>query len=174
MWDHASVVQDSFAVPAFALSVISLIVAVIGALTGITSLVWQIVTRTRGAHRVVVRANPNMMLFTGSSSYGPFVQIEVINRGAAAVQIQSWSILLPSGTALMIAIPESFPPSPALPYMLHPGSSVSFYSRASALEEAMEPRDLPKARAVAVLGTGQQIIGKKGELVPRESAEPEA
>lgn len=163
--------QDLFALPAFVLSIVSLVVAVIGALTGIVALVWQILTRTRGAHRVSVRAIPDMMvLLSDGSTSGPFIRIEVTNRGAAAVHVQSWSILLPSGRALMIAVPAAFPPSPALPYMLQPGTNVSFYSLSSDLQEAMEPFDLAKSRAVVVLGTGQQIRGKKGELVSREAA----
>lgn len=161
-------VQDPFALPAFVLSIVSLVVAVIGALTGIVALVWQILTRTRGAHRVSVRAIPNMMLLAGGATSGPYINIEVTNRGAAAVQLQNWSILLPSGNALIIAVPASFPPSPALPYTLQPGTNVSFYSLASDLQEAMSLDDLPKARAVVVLGTGQRILGKRGELVPRD------
>lgn len=162
-------VQDPYSLPAFVLSIVSLVVAVIGALTGIVALVWQILTRTRGAHRVSVRAIPNMMLFAGGAASGPYINIEVTNRGAAAVQVQNWSILLPGGNALMIAIPASFPPSPALPYMLQPGTNVSFYSLASDLHEAMSLDDLPKARAVVVLGTGQRILGKRGEFLSSES-----
>jgi hypothetical protein len=110
-----------------------------------------------------------MMLLAGGSRSGPYINIEATNRGAAAVQLQSWSILLPSGSALIVAVPASFPPSPSLPHMLQPGTNVSFYSLASALEEAMSPEDLPKARVIVILGTGQRVLGKKGELVPPDS-----
>ena len=53
---------DQYAQPAFILSIVGLAIAIIGAATGITSLVWQIITRTRGAHRVQVRVTPNMKL----------------------------------------------------------------------------------------------------------------
>jgi len=164
-----SVTQDPFSLPAFILAIVSLIVAVIGALTGIVALSWQIVTRTRGAHRVKVRAAPDMMFYGPSiPQVGPFIQIEIINRGASAVQVRNWSILLASGNSLMIAIPAHFPPSPSLPYMLEPGTSVAFYSLASALAEEMSEKDRPAARAAVHLATGERILGKKGELMARD------
>lgn len=107
---------DPFALPAFVLSIVGLIVAVIGALTGIVALVWQIVTRTRGAHRVVVRTRSDILLMGADGSDpsdlgvdpGPYVAIEVSNRGAAAVQIRQWMVTLPDGNGLMIANPLPF------------------------------------------------------------------
>lgn len=164
--------QDPFALPAFILAIISLVVAVIGALTGIVALAWQIVTRTRGAHRIKVRAVPDMMLVSpGSPAVGPYIQVEIINRGASAVQVQNWSILLPNGNALMIAVPAPFPPSPPLPHLLQPGTSVSFYSLASDLEEEIKEAHRRGARAAARLATGELVRGKKGELGRRNSAQ---
>lgn len=41
-----------FALPAFIVALLGLVIAVVGALSGIVSLVWQIVTQRRGAHNV--------------------------------------------------------------------------------------------------------------------------
>lgn len=167
-----NVTEDPFALPAFVISIVSLVIATIGALTGLVALVWQIITRTRGAHRVRVLAHPGMMIHTagGNSSAGPYIQIQVTNRGAAAVQVQSWGVLLPGGNALMVVIPEEFPPAPSLPLWLQPGSNVSFYSLASNLMESIELDLIARARVFVILGTGQRVIGRRGELAPRARA----
>lgn len=164
--------EDPFALPAFVISIVSLVIATVGALTGVVALVWQIITRTRGAHRVRVLANPEMMIHTvgDSSSAGPYIQIQVTNRGAAAVQVQSWGVLLQGGNALMVVIPEEFPPAPTLPVWLQPGSNISFYSLASNLMESIEPDAVARARVFVNLGTGQRVIGRRGELAPRATA----
>lgn len=154
---------DPFALPAFVLSIVSLIVAVVGAGTGIIALVWQIITRTRGAHRIKVRVVSGMRVVTGAGSQGPYYDIDVSNRGAAAVQIRQWSIRLPDGNGL-VTIPAAFPPQPSLPYTLEAGSSVSFYVLSSAIIEAAAGRDLSKARGTVHLGTGQIVVGKRGEI----------
>lgn len=174
--------SDPFALPAFVLSIIGLVVAVIGAFTGIVSLVWQIVTRTRGAHRVVVRARSDLYLTAADGSDtadmgidpGPYLAIEVSNRGAAAVQIRQWMVMLPDGNGLMIANPLAYPPSTPLPNLLEAGTSATFYSLLSALVEAAGARSLSKARVEVQLATGQRVKGKAGEIRPKASEGAEA
>ena len=155
---------DPFALPAFILSIVGLCVATIGAATGIAALVWQIVTRTRGAHRVKVRVIPGMMLIGAGLSEGPFIDVEISNSGAAAVQIRQWSINFPDGTGMVVAIPEPLPVQPTLPYMLEAGTRVSFFTRAEAIEEALNGRDISTARIHVHLATGQTIRSKRGEI----------
>lgn len=156
--------SDPLALPAFILSIVGLCVAAIGAATGIASLVWQIVTRTRGAHRVRVRVIPGMMLIGVGLSEGPFIEVEISNSGAAAVQIRQWSISFPDGTGMVIAIPEALPGQPSLPYMLEAGTRASFFTRSEAIEEALNCRDIGTARIHVYLGTGQTVRSKRGAI----------
>ncbi|RFA17892.1 hypothetical protein [Subtercola boreus] len=154
---------DPLALPAFIISIIGLVIAVIGAATGVVALVWQIVTRTRGAHRVVVSVNSDMQMVGAGTGNTKCLEILVRNRGAASVQIQPWGIRLSDGNSLVV-IPGDFPPPPVLPYTLDAGTSASFYARAEAIADAAGVRNLATARAVVHLATGQKIIGRKGEI----------
>lgn len=155
---------DPFALPAFIISIVGLIVAAIGAATGIAALVWQIVTRTRGAHRVKVRAVPGMMLVGKGFNQGPFIEIQISNSGAAPVQIRQWSIVFPDKTGMLVAVPEPLPVQPSLPYMLEAGTRVSFFTRASAIAEGLNSRDIRTAAVEVHLATGQTIRGKRGQI----------
>ena len=154
---------DPFALPAFILSIVSLAVAVLGAITGIVALAWQITTRTRGAHRIVIDTNPNMMLVGagGIAPPGPYVEVNVRNRGAAAVQVQQWSILLPDGEKALVVIPALFPPSPDLPFTLEAGSATSFHVLRSELEKSATAQELSESRIRVHLATGQKVTGRK-------------
>lgn len=154
---------DPLALPAFVISILSLVLAVVGAATGIVSLTWQIITRTRGAHRIVVVVN-SKMFFIGAGAPGddhPYIAVVIRNTGAAPVEIDSWAIRLPDGNAL-VTLPAQFPPSPDLPYMLIAGSSVTFFTLSSSIAEAAAGRDLARSWAVAHLATGQVARSKKG------------
>lgn len=159
----AMATSDPYALPAFVLSIVGLAVASLGAATGITSLVWQIVTRTRGAHRIRVRLSSDMYLLNGRNQVGPYISIEIINRGASAVQVRSWSIDVGDGNSLFV-VPALFPPQEPLPYDLKAGSSVSFVALSQALRTQFGDRSTSRARAVAHLGTGQTIFSKRGTI----------
>lgn len=157
---------DPYALPAFIISIIGLVVACLAAVTGIASLIWQILVRTRGAHRVVVEATPNMMIMGAGSTTGPYLQITARNRGAAPVEVSQWGIQKNdgSGDALMVVVPALFPPQPTLPYMLQAGSSVSFQVPVSALPTEFVDADTTAARPVVHLATGQMIKGRRGRI----------
>lgn len=58
---------DPLALPAFILAIVGLIVATVGALTGIVSLMWQVSTRRRGAHNVRVTVSSSLIAYSDSS-----------------------------------------------------------------------------------------------------------
>lgn len=155
---------DPFALPAFILSIVGLSVATIGAATGVAALSWQIVTRTRGAHRVKVRAIPGMMLMGEHFNEGPFVEVQIANSGAAAVQVRQWSIVFPDKTGMVVAVPEPLPIQPSLPYMLEAGTRVSLFTRASAVAKALNDRDIRTAQIQVHLATGQTVRSKRGQI----------
>ncbi|WP_426724922.1 hypothetical protein [Curtobacterium flaccumfaciens] len=153
---------DQLAVPAFVLSIIGVVVAGVGMVTGVAALVWQIITRTRGAHRVTVEASSDIRLIGAPGGpVGPYIQVTLRNRGAAPVDVENWFILLDDGNALFV-IPAPFPPNPPLPLSLAAGASVTFYTLASEIKKAAGKRDLSRARAAAQLATGQRVRSKKG------------
>lgn len=153
---------DPFALPAFILATISLVVATIGALTGIVALVWQIITRTRGAHRVTVSVANSVLLGPGSPD-GVIITVEAINSGASAVQITGWGFELPNkGGGIVATIPMR--QSAALPHMLLPGTNVDFFMPATQLGHALREQGLSSAdyiRAYVKLATGEKVFPRR-------------
>jgi hypothetical protein len=157
---------DDLAMPAFVLSIIGLVVAGVAAATSIASLVWQIIMRTRGAHRVSVRGNARMRFLDVIDGVHEetYVEVRASNSGLTAVEIQSWYILLADGTAVVRnPANNSFPPQ-RLPHALQPGSSVSFYMARSELLRHTPRAQLERARAGVILGTGARVLGRRGQL----------
>jgi hypothetical protein len=153
---------DAFALPAFILSIVSLVVAVIGALTGVVALIWQINTRTRGAHRVAVNV-ANSVFVGPSSPDGVMICVEAINSGASPVKVTSWGFALPNRDGTMAAtIP--FPHSAPLPHVLDPGTNAEFFMPAVQLghglrqRPSLKPSDL---KAFVSLATGEKVFTKR-------------
>jgi len=155
---------DNLALPAFVISIVGLGVAMIGAATGVAALVWQIITRTRGSHRVVTRAHSNVMMVLGDEVLGPFVQVEIANRGQAAVQIRSWRIQFADGSGMTVLVPPAQIVVPSLPHLLEAGTSVSFWAPVDGLVEAHDSRDFRNARVTVSLATGQTVKSKRGVI----------
>ncbi|WP_372968529.1 hypothetical protein [Microbacterium sp.] len=157
---------DPLALPAFVISIIGLCVASLAAIVSTVSLIWQIVVRTRGAHRVIAEATSGMMLIDHTGKTGPYLQITARNRGAAAVTVTQWAIEKNdgSGNALTIAVPALFPPQPSLPHVLDAGSSVSFLVLASQVAAEFRGSDPAAAQPVIYLATGQVAKGKRGQI----------
>ncbi|TFD45375.1 hypothetical protein E3T55_18745 [Cryobacterium frigoriphilum] len=153
---------DPFALPAFVLAIISLAVATIGALTGVAALAWQIVTRTRGAHRVSVNVANSMVL----DEHAPtvvLIGVEAINSGVSAVRITTWGMELPNKSGgFVVANPLHY--STPLPHLLEPGTNAHFFLAAETLganirhNAELSPNQL---RVFVKLATGQTIYAKK-------------
>lgn len=145
---------------------VTLGLAIIGTVTGIASLVWQVRMRTRGAHRVIVTASGSQMLYDLAlgTKQGPFVQVDASNTGLTAVNVKSWSIAFADGMSAMQMTPSIPGLDVPLPHRLEPGSSVSFYILRSALQAQTGNRDLRTARAQVMLATGQKIASRRGAI----------
>ena len=159
--------QDPFALPAFVLSIISLALASIGAVTGVVAFVWQFITRTRGAHRIRVKASSTVRLLNGGVDDATFVKVDVMNRGASGVQITNWAIDLPKPHGSLYVVPgDAHAPATPLPHFLEAGTTIAFYARAAGVWANIDERgiDASKLRAVVDLGTGQVVFGKRREF----------
>lgn len=164
-------VADPFALPAFILSIVSLVVATIGALTGVVALVWQIVTRTRGAHRVVVEVSNAVVVgdavaLNPGGDAGVLICVEAMNRGASAISLTSWGFERVDKQG-GFAIPNVEYPSTSLPHMLLPGTSAKFFVAAQHLGDTLRlnpgltPSDL---RGFVQLATGRKAFARRSGI----------
>lgn len=155
--------DNPFALPAFILAIISLIVATIGALTGIVALSWQIVTRRRGAHRVTVNVTNSVLVAEDEDDEGLLLIVEAINHGASAVRLTAWGFeKVDKGGGFMVARP--LPISTPIPHMLEPGTNALFALPAAALGEQIRynPGVTPLGlRAYVRLATGKTVYAKR-------------
>lgn len=152
--------SDVFALPAFIMSIIGLLIAGVGAVTGAIALVWQIRTRTRGAHRVFVTSGQEFV--ASGASGGVYLRVAVINAGAASVQLLSCGYELPDGIGLFA---YTFDPGdgPRLPQQLEPGTQVSYRIAAIEIRERLlghVGRTEGSIRPAVELGTGELIREK--------------
>jgi hypothetical protein len=158
--------QDPLALPAFLLSLVGLSVAVLAAATSVVSLTWQILTRTRGAHRVRVEAQSKMKFyFQGNPDPDrDYIQLRVSNAGLSPVEVRSWAIRLKDKTSLIVLNPKPFPPSPKLPYALQPGTAIDFFLDTTDLAEGRDPSDFRGSKAVVFLSTGEIVFGRRDQI----------
>jgi len=156
--------SDPFALPAFIVALVGLIIAVIGALTGIASLWWQIVTRRKGAHNVRVSVSSALPV----PSTGPIpdwqVCISPANIGAAPVAITGWGLEMPDKRGSLVQTKYS-PFSDTLPQVLQPGTSISLFWPQEEVRLAISTH-APDVKAASLrpyvrLGTGETIYARK-------------
>jgi hypothetical protein len=162
--DTIRAMSDPFALPAFIVALVGLIIAVIGALTGIASLWWQIVTRRRGAHNVRVSVSSSLPV----PAYGEVPDwqacISPANIGAAPVSITGWGLEMPDKRGSLVQTKFS-PFSQALPHLLQPGTSINLFWPQDEVRLAIAKHapDLKASelRAFVHLGTGEKVYAKK-------------
>lgn len=154
--------SDPFALPAFVVALTGLIIAIIGAITGVASLWWQIRTRRRGAHNVRVAVTAALPI----PPYGDpewQVCISPANIGAAPVAITGWGLEMPKKRGTLIQTRPS-PFSSELPHHLQPGTSISLFwpQEHVRLAIATHAPDLTASqlRAFVRLGTGETVYAK--------------
>lgn len=156
--------SDPFALPAFIVALVGLIIAVIGALTGIASLWWQILTRRRGAHNVRVTVTSSLPV----PAYGDVADWQVCvspaNIGAGPVSITGWGLEMPNKRGSLVQTKYS-PFSDRLPHVLQPGTSLNLFWPQGEVRQAISTHapDLAAAnlRAFVRLGTGETVYAKK-------------
>lgn len=169
-----------------ALDIATLIIAVIGAFTGITSLVWTVASHVLTGARVKVElvigwvANGSVITlpwsshnpskpppFSGIDLQYPVVGVQVRNVGRLACSVRGWSVSLDNGVALShVELPMNSP----LPHRLDAGEEQTWFAQLSpvlAMIEASRGSNMPP-RAVfgrATLGDGRAVESSK-HLVP--------
>jgi len=156
------VATDPFALPAFVLSIVGLVVAVVGALTGVVSLAWQITTRRRGAYNVRVSVSSSLQMYPDGAVSDWFVCVSPANIGASPVAVTSWGLEMPGGGSLNQLLHVAG--SAVLPHSLGPGTSINLLMATAAVRDALEeyaPGVEPsQLRAWVSLGTGERVYAK--------------
>jgi hypothetical protein len=155
---------DPFALPAFIVALAGLVIAVIGALTGIVSLGWQIITRRRGAHNVRVRVFSSLPIPADSDAGEWQVHVSPANIGAAPVTVTGWGLEMPKKRGSLVQT-KYMPLSDTLPHVLQPGTSMSLFwpqdeVRLVLATHAPDVR-ASSLRAFVHLATGEKIYARK-------------
>lgn len=157
--------DDPFALPAFIIALVGLIIAVVAAVTGIASLWWQIATRRRGAHNVKVTAKAALVALSDDSVTDWQVNVRPANVGASPVSITGWGFELPGKRRSLYQVRRDHISAP-LPHVLEPGTSIDLFVAQEGVRDALRtnaPDVKPSAlRAYVTLGTGQTVCAKRG------------
>jgi len=101
-----------------------LILGIIGAITGVAALVWQVMTWRQSGAVIAVTAHQAFPTY-GDHLGEPHVNVSARNSGRSPVTVNGWGLLLPDGRTMVSANPA--PWSTSLPYRLEPGADGSWY-----------------------------------------------
>lgn len=157
--------DDPFALPAFIVALVGLIIAVVAAVTGVASLWWQIVARRRGAHNVKVTVKAALVALSDDSVTDWQVHVRPANIGASPVSVTGWGFELPDKRGSLYQIRRDHISKP-LPHLLEPGTNIDLFMAQEGVREALSkstPDVKPSAlRAYVTLGTGETIYAKRG------------
>lgn len=140
------------------------LLAVLGAVTGVAALAWQVFTWRRLSHRVRVTMAYSIPVYDDGPTFRDDDQICITasNAGTSAVTVTGWAIRVKGGQNGHVTRP--YVHSAPVPHRLEPGSEVSFYYPVGALREYHETTGYPyrKIKAWVRLATRQQIFSRKG------------
>jgi hypothetical protein len=107
------------------MEVATLTIAIIGAVTGVGSLAWQVVAFTQSGPRVNVTAFQALLMGGGSDADDWHVNVTAFNSGRAPVTVKGWGFRMPNGKAIHMISNLSL--SASLPHRLEPGSDANWY-----------------------------------------------
>lgn len=133
---------------------ITLVIAVLGLVLSVASLVWQTVVWRLAGPIVSVELTDGTLLPLDIR----FVCITARNSGRGAVQLDGWG-LHRKGSTDRLVIPIPTIPNPPMPHTLEPGHAIDFRFELGALREHFGP--------VRVSVTGWVSLGTGGEAVSK-------
>ncbi len=136
--------------------------ALIGALSGVGALAWQIVTWRRSGHRVRVTRTRVYILNTVDTSSNELLCITARNVGTSAVSITGNGISFGRRAGGLYFGPMA--ESTTLPHRLEPGAEANFFAPAAGVQDAARRHqiELDRLRVYVTLATREQIQGKRG------------
>jgi hypothetical protein len=101
-----------------------LILGIIGAITGVAALAWQIITWRQSGAVVAVTAHQAFPAY-GDQLGEPHVNVSARNSGRSLVTVNGWGLRLPNGRTMVNLNPVLW--SSPLPHRLEPGADGSWY-----------------------------------------------
>jgi hypothetical protein len=104
-------------------TVVALILGIVGALTGVTALVWQVIAWRQGGAVVTVSALQAFPAYRDHAE--PHVKVTARNSGRSPVTVNGFGLRLPDGRTMVVPSPASW--SSPVPHRLEPGADGSWY-----------------------------------------------
>jgi hypothetical protein len=140
--------------------VTSFILGIVGTVTGIGALVWQVITWKRSGPVVTVTAMQALPTY-GDRVGDPLTCVTARNSGRAPVTVSSWGLRFPDGQVMFIR--QAFAGSDALPYRLEAGASGSWSVETTAVAETCKAHGVDYADLTAYvnLANGQSVDAKR-------------
>lgn len=141
---------------------ITLAIAVIGALTGIASLGWQVWSFARTGPKVKVSTAWGVAPVSSPDQPDTVFIVDAHNVGRSPVGVVGWGLLLPDGRSVVTA--GRLPGSSPVPATVDGGHSLKWMMRlADVPEEVLQTNDRAelKLRGFVHLGTGEQVVSRK-------------
>jgi len=142
--------------------VASLVLGIIGTVTGLGALAWQVITWQRSGPVVAVSAIQAFPTY-GDRLGEQLTCVIARNSGRAPVTVSSWGLRFPDGQVMFIRQP--FAGSDVLPYRLEEGASGSWYIETAVVAETCRGHGVYYADLTAYvdLASGQTVdAGRKG------------
>jgi hypothetical protein len=144
----------------------ALIVAIIGLLLAVASLIWQAYTFSRSGIRVMLKVGTGFAAYENPRQVGPpLLTTTAINVGRFGTSVTSWGIRFPGGLSLA-RMPNEDPPWAAPPpgARLEGGEALEFYWPLYELAASIrsDPRlDPNQARVFVNLAIGKTVLSKR-------------
>jgi hypothetical protein len=104
--------------------VTTLVIAIIGAVAGLGSLAWQVVTWGQSGPVVAVTARQLFPTY-GDHVGDAHMSVTASNSGRSPVTVKGWGLRLPDGQAMIMT--TNLPWSDSLPHRLEPGADASWH-----------------------------------------------
>ena len=142
------------------MEVAGLILGIIGTVTGVGALAWEVITWKRSGP--VVRVKVTQALPTYSDHVGdPLTSVTATNSGRAPVTVTSWGLQLPDGQTMFVQQP--FPGSDKLPYRLEQGASGTWRIETTQVAETCRAQGTGYAdlRGYVNLATGETVYARR-------------
>ena len=141
------------------MEVAALVFGIVGTVTGVAALAWQVVTWRKSGAVVRVTATQAFLAYGGSSEQ--YLNVTARNTGRSPVTVNGWGLRFPDGRTLFFPNPApwSSPPS----YRLEPGADGNWYAPTaevarSCTEYSVRQQDMT---AFVNLADGRTIIARE-------------
>jgi hypothetical protein len=142
------------------MEIASLILGIIGTVTGIGAMAWQVVTWRRSGPVVAVDVTQGLPTYDDDVG-DPVTCVTATNTGRAPVTVTSWGLRLPDGQTMFVQQP--FPGSDTLPYRLEEGASGSWRVETIQVAETCRAQGINYAdlRGYVTLATGETVYARR-------------